>query len=417
MAGPLVKLSRPVFWFNILGWCPFRINSNGIATTSLCLEMSKVPILFLLAFINNFLLQFQAGLSVEEFNQKMTEVSGMTNLDMSSSISMILATFVMCIANIVMGNRYIEKLNQLNVAFEELPSSLDKESAGKKSLKQAFKLFKWLAWPMFGFIIAGVWFNQLIFNSLVEEPNDYIYVVFVASYPLYSTFAFPGLLLGMYIFVHFWLAYILEYYNAWIRDMEEQTNVTKLKQNKGKQSEMFDILFEDIDKETLSFDNDDIKEQILQGKRLCKLTEDVNTVLSPFLFVQYIFSIVINTFSCFCYFSFFFDDVSWFRIAFALIFSQISIFIYLFFAFTCRAGQKVEDVRLEANCTLQKMVQPVYDSLDCMTKQQLQHLMENLDSGCPISPLAFFDLNNRGLLGGTSAILTYVIVLMQFRAM
>lgn len=73
--------------------------------------------------------------------------------------------------------------------------------------------------------------------------------------------------------------------------------------------------------------------------------------------------------------------------------------------------------RLKAKAELEENLDGLKESSsDQRDSARLQLLLRRLSSRSPLSPCSFFGVNHSGMLGAAATIITYMIVLMQFRA-
>ena len=100
-----------------------------------------------------------------------------------------------------------------------------------------------------------------------------------------------------------------------------------------------------------------------------------------------------------------------YSLGYCLLTSLSAIQIY----YACRTGQDLEDVRSEAKTILEEFATRTCTDHSDGVKFRAKVLVERMGKPGALKPLSYFSVNNSAHLSGISTMITYLIVLMQFK--
>ncbi len=151
------------------------------------------------------------------------------------------------------------------------------------------------------------------------------------------------------------------------------------------------------------------------GFAMCDIVGAANVAIQPlllFLFVNFLFLLTMHMYSGLS--SFFFQSSN-FGIIQNIFYLSICTLSFWTLSLLCRHGQLVQDSRAKAKKALGMAIRSMADCGNDPLLTQMHLLKENLGQPNPIAPYSMFGLNNASFLTTLATIVTYLIVLLQFR--
>ena len=161
-------------------------------------------------------------------------------------------------------------------------------------------------------------------------------------------------------------------------------------------------------------------ETLRMGYSVTKIVEDINTAFSSVLVIIYSLVLVITVANIYNLIDIFFNP--WHRLKAIMFVRHLSenVGYVTSLAITSHCGQRLENRRSEARRALEDMgrrwefakreEEGEHDS-----NMELDVLLSRMGSPGPISPHHFFAINHAGFLAMVASIVTYIIVLVQFK--
>ncbi len=157
------------------------------------------------------------------------------------------------------------------------------------------------------------------------------------------------------------------------------------------------------------------KKSVELGQKVTRMVKDLDTAISSFMVVTYFVVLIVLTSNLYCLLDLFFEDWSRMKTLF-LVRLLAENFAYLTaVALTSHCGQRLEDRRFRAKEALEDLYKAFGKDEDAAMCREMGVLLSRMSAEGPLSPHAFFTVNHRGLLGIVGTVVTYIIVLLQFR--
>ncbi len=155
-----------------------------------------------------------------------------------------------------------------------------------------------------------------------------------------------------------------------------------------------------------------LKSVVDLGFDICDIVDSANLALESILLV--LFTLFLTLLICLSYNTLtnFFYEFTYYKVWQTTIYVMISITSYKSLSFLCQCGQLVEDNMAKARKAL---VQRLRDMRHPGLAEHMGLLSKTLNMPGPISPYSMFSVNNSSLLAALATIVTYLIVLIQFK--
>ena len=154
-----------------------------------------------------------------------------------------------------------------------------------------------------------------------------------------------------------------------------------------------------------------------QANFICHFISKLNNVLEPFILIQCALGLSLSFGAAFNVSGILFSAWSSVRICFTIsnIFYLTLFIMNLFYIFY--AGQELEDKVEEVKDNLQRLGEDPQVRLNQTEKRQFYGIMNKLGGSITqLSPYSYFSVNNSTFLATVGVIITYLIVLMQFKS-
>ena len=160
-----------------------------------------------------------------------------------------------------------------------------------------------------------------------------------------------------------------------------------------------------------------LQSHIQQAKQICQLIVLLNNVLAPFTLVQCFLGMSLSCGAAFNISGILFSVWSKVRIFFTLSNLLFLILFLLNLNYIFSTGQNLEDKVDEIKDCLQQLGEdPDIDWIES-EKRQFDGIINKLGgNGTQLRPYSYFNVNNSSFLATLGVIITYVIVLMQFKS-
>ncbi len=150
--------------------------------------------------------------------------------------------------------------------------------------------------------------------------------------------------------------------------------------------------------------------------RICRMAENFNENYSFIMTVLYGYFLVVGSLYSYGAFSPLVTPSNFFRAVYWLInFLLVLVHLEAVVKFS-HVGQELIDARLRARRALEDAVRLNFDRLSIPAKGDAAILLKRLEDCVKISPFNCFELSHGNLLGMGATCITYMIVLLQFRA-
>ena len=155
------------------------------------------------------------------------------------------------------------------------------------------------------------------------------------------------------------------------------------------------------------------------GLNLSRLLNDLNKLTSLFLFIFFIEALTIGAIFMYGEFGILFSKVTTYKIVTTLIFTTFSAVHLLALLYICLAGQELQNSMLDVVNELEEILAYLAkeNMEDIKIIPDLSLLVKKLNRGRPITPYSYFAVNNATLVKSYATLVTYVIVLLQFKSL
>lgn len=205
--------------------------------------------------------------------------------------------------------------------------------------------------------------------------------------------------------LHYMITIVSLHFFAWGQMIEKLRSIKSL-----------DAKPKPTEKKELKRPEHDFQELVDHGLSLCGIVDEFNDVFGIFVLNSGISSALSAVISSYISKSILFGPkIGVLVICFSASFGLLGAFFFLRIFFLSRAGQALIDGKQEA---LKSLEDHLLANPETRSEQdfRLSVLIRRLSTKEAISPQNFFTLSNRSFLSGMGVILTYLIVLMQFKA-
>ena len=163
-------------------------------------------------------------------------------------------------------------------------------------------------------------------------------------------------------------------------------------------------------------DDDDFDALLEIGLSLCDVGKQVDRVFGPTMFVIFVQNILICIAALFATSGLLFgESINWSMVAFCATYFCVVLVYALMVNYACNMGQGLESARLEVRARLEQSVAVSAARLTGRQKFKAEILAGRLEAFGTFRPLAYFEMNHPTNLSGIHTMVTYLIVLMQFK--
>ena len=139
------------------------------------------------------------------------------------------------------------------------------------------------------------------------------------------------------------------------------------------------------------------------------LLRDLNTILSPFLILVFFLALSNGTMLQYGMFGILFNELTAMRASLTLQFLGVSTAFIAIVWMLANIGQRLQDSIVKTCDALEDF------SMENENATKVQKIRQRLLRDGVVSPSSFFNVNHAGYLGMIGTIITYLIVLLQFR--
>ncbi len=158
----------------------------------------------------------------------------------------------------------------------------------------------------------------------------------------------------------------------------------------------------------------DLKSAVDLGFDISNILDLANSVLEPFMLIFSGLYLGILTSTLYCASSGMFRTLSIFKRLEVAAYWCVSLMSFIALASFCSTGQELENKRAKARKTLETRLRHADDLGDDLATE-MRLLADTLGQPHPVCPYSMFGVNNSSFLCTIATIVTYLIVLVQFR--
>ena len=244
---------------------------------------------------------------------------------------------------------------------------------------------------------------------------------FTASAPLIVFFGFMGpVQVACFIIHQYLILYLSEHYELLCKTI--RSDAVGSRRRSTAVQEIFDLAFK-IESERphpfpLVEDKDrcaKLRAEIEAGFQLEDITRHVNRMLEPFLLLHFSISLMQTVLNLYGTSSILFYELKPLTYYMCLTYCFWSLSMVSVIYFVCESGQRLCDRRKEMKYNLEVACQGINSNMDEEQKEDKSLLLDRLSHTDPLSPYDYFDVNNACFLSICSTVITYLIVLTQFK--
>lgn len=151
------------------------------------------------------------------------------------------------------------------------------------------------------------------------------------------------------------------------------------------------------------------------GYSLCQLAKTMNLCLGPLLFVILAFVTSYCVVGLFAASNLFFGNLGPANLASCLGFLTITVLYGLLTFYACDTGQELENARREAKIQLERYMARNTEVMSGQDRFRAEILLGRFETMGRFRPSGYFSMNSATFLSVVSTMLTYLIVLVQFK--
>ncbi len=166
----------------------------------------------------------------------------------------------------------------------------------------------------------------------------------------------------------------------------------------------------------LSQQDNIVKSIVSEGMKKCHLIESFNKEYSPITLAIYIYFIIIGSIYCYGVMAPLVTSFNLIKVCFSLSNFFLATGFFAMVVKFSSLGQQLIDRRSELRRVLERITCANFEHLGAGTVREMDVLLDRLESSVRLAPLSCFEMSHSSLTGLVGAIITYMIVLLQFRA-
>ena len=353
-----------------------------------------------------------------------TKFTGLSTMDTYSAIFTGLVSFVMAMFIISGIVRKGKDIRQGWVSLHEGGLPIVDEIKIVSKLKRDFRPL------LISFVIAlpnailyQYFFMRDLYNGYGKSLNVLAWSYVLAG-PTIIFGMFNPLLTGAAVLCHYMMSMLSELFNqvAISLEVSDEEDDHLVKQDK-----LFQVIFNPeegetdfikpkLSKQVEEEDEDKLKKATEQLQRLCEIQLEVNNALNPLLLTLFSMVLILSTLMCYGFYGILFAKISILRVVMTLqhLFNNIMHFNIVWGL--CHTGENLRSSIGNARKSMENYVMENNEIFeDESTVKDVLELQRRLDVNNVFSAYNFFQINHSTVLGLSATVLTYLIVLLQFK--